>query len=102
MPEPVKGFAESVVKEAFPAGSWELVNSSERFRLGPLFSSMKDFGTRSMRVGTLSYPYWENAARYMRDMAGFFLVLAALLPFLASIAAPIMPAVPPSPAVVPE
>lgn len=84
MPQPVDGFAESFLKESFKIGGGEIVNNSSRFEKSELTGIMKSFGTRSMHVSSVVYPYWENAARYNEDWAAMYLFLAiifAAIPF---------------------
>ena len=79
MPEPVRGFAESFMKEQFPLGGGELVVNSGRFGVGGSWSILRDFGTRSMRLTDVVYPDWENAARYLGDWCALLLGVALAL-----------------------
>ena len=78
MPQPVDGFAESFLKESFKIGSGEVVNNTTRFENGQLTKIMKSFGSRSMHLNSVVYPYWENAARYNEDWAAMYLFLAII------------------------
>ena len=75
MPEPVKGYAQGVVKEKFPIGRGEIVTNTSRFELSSLWKLLKTAGTRSMQTRGVIYPYWENAARCVEDRAMLLLVL---------------------------
>ena len=78
MPQPVKGFADSFVKEKFPLGNGEIVNNSSRFSLSGIWSVVREFGMRSMHRNSVIYPEWENAARCLGDWCGLFLALTVL------------------------
>lgn len=79
MPEPVRGFAESFMKERFPLGGGELVVNSGRFGVKGSWGILRDFGTRSMRLTDVVYPDWENAARYLGDWCALLLAAALAL-----------------------
>ena len=78
MPQPVKGFADSFVKEKFPLGGGETVNNSSRFSMSGIWSVVREFGKRSMHRSSVIFPEWENAARCLGDWCGLFLALAGL------------------------
>ena len=63
MPEPVRGFAESFLREKFPLGGGEIVQNSGRFGIAGSWGVLREFGTRSMHLTDVVYPDWENAAR---------------------------------------
>lgn len=76
MAEPVEGFVYSAAKEKFPIGAGELVDNSHRYEAGRLLRMFKEGSTRSMHLGSASYPYWENAARAAEDRCLVYLVAA--------------------------
>jgi hypothetical protein len=78
---PVTGFGVSTLTEALglDEGSYEMVENSSRFSLGHRWKLLKQFGARSMRTGTLEFPYWENRARAYEDASVLFLILEGLL-----------------------
>lgn len=76
MPDPITGYARSVVEESFQAG--DIVENSSRYTLSHLLEVIGSFGERSMRVNGVIYPYWENALRLTEDYAALFLILVAL------------------------
>ncbi|MBR1456408.1 MAG: ABC transporter permease [Oscillospiraceae bacterium] len=76
MAEPVKNFAVSFVREKFPIGGGVILENSGRFRAGRLLDLLRDFGVRSMQSRSISYPYWENAARCVEDWCTLLLLLA--------------------------
>lgn len=78
MPDPISGYAESVLSEQFPMGGGEAVENSSRYSAGNLLAVLKSFGERSMRTNAVIYPYWENAVRLTEDYAALLLVLAVL------------------------
>ena len=83
MPQPVDGYAEAFLKENLKQHHGETVNNTERFTLSAVLSLLRDFGSRSMRLTDVVYPYWENAARCLGDWCALFLALAlcfAVLP----------------------
>ena len=79
LPQPVDGFAEDLFKSTFPVGGGEVVNNTERFDLAGVYGIIRDFGSRSMHLNSVIYPYWENAARYLGDWCALFLALAIAL-----------------------
>ena len=79
MPQPVDGFAEDVLKTTFKIGGGEIVNNSSRFENGKLWGIVRSFGTRSMHLNSVIYPYWENAARYLEDWCALLFFAAVLL-----------------------
>ncbi len=78
MTQPVAGFAENIMKESFKLGGGELVNNSVRSSVKNSYDIVKNFGTRSMRLSSVIYPYWENAARYIDDWCALLFALAVL------------------------
>jgi len=76
MPDPISGFALNTVTEAINDKNVSILENSERFTLSNSFSAIRSFGERSMRVGTIEYPYWENAARYTEDWLALLLVMS--------------------------
>ncbi len=78
MPEPISGFAMSVMRDHFPVGDGVLVDNTRRYSLKNLWTVLKDFGVRSMNTHAVIYPYWENAARMTEDHAALALLLCVL------------------------
>ena len=78
LPDPITGYAKTLVQENFPVGEGTVVENSGRFGLPALWEVICGFGTRSMRLGAVEYPYWENALRVREDYAALLLVLAAV------------------------
>ena len=78
LPQPVDGFAETLVKDNFKVGGGELVNNTERDSLAGVWKIVREFGTRSMHLTSVIYPWWENAARCVGDWSALFLALAAV------------------------
>jgi len=78
MPDPISGYAESVLSEQFPMGGGEAVENSSRYSAGNLLAVLKSFGDRSMRTNAVIYPYWENAVRLTEDYAALLMLLTVL------------------------
>lgn len=78
MPDPISGFAKSIVSENFDNKLGDIVENSRRYSLENLFSVIGDFGKRSMRNNGVIYPYWENAVRLTEDYLALLLVLMLL------------------------
>ena len=76
MPQPVKGFAEGIVKEGLGLQDGEVLNNTGRFGVPALWSILRSFGSRSMHLTNVRYPYWENAARCVEDWCVLFFALA--------------------------
>ena len=76
MPQPVKGYAEGIVKEQFKLTEGEILNNTERYSLSSLWQILRAFGSRSMHLTGVVYPYWENAARCLGDWCTLFFALA--------------------------
>lgn len=80
MPNPVKDFAYTKVKEKFGIDEnhmW-VVENSDRYGLEALLTVISEFGTRSMNAHAIRYPYWENIARGWEDVLAIVLVLQIL------------------------
>ena len=69
MTEPVKGFTYSSVTDKFPAKNVVFVENTYRFTADRLLTLAKHLVTRSMQIGGICFPYWENAARAAEDRA---------------------------------
>ena len=69
MAEPVRGFAYSSVTDKFPAKNVVFVENTYRFTADRLLTLAKHLLTRSMQMGGIYFPYWENAARAAEDRA---------------------------------
>lgn len=79
IPEPVDGFGASALEDSFSIGEGEMIENSGRFSFTSGLKLLGAFGTRSMHTSPVSYPYWENAARYYEDWCALFLLLGMLL-----------------------
>jgi hypothetical protein len=82
---PVKKFGydtvEQLIKTYLGLGedSYVLVENSTRYSVNNRFNTLKNFGVRSMQLNGIVYPYWENRAAAMDDVAALILVLQILL-----------------------
>lgn len=83
MPNPITGFAKGIVEEniGFEKEKLQIVENTSRYSMLSLFGVIGQFGTRSMNVKAIIYPYWENAARGWEDILS--ILLALRLVFLA-------------------
>ena len=78
MPDPISGYALSVIKDKFPLGDGVAVENSNRYSALSLAKVALSYGERSMNTHAVIYPYWENAARLTEDYAALFLLLMVL------------------------
>lgn len=85
LPQPIGGFAETLMKDSFPLNGGELVNNSQRFSPESLWQMLRAFGTRSMQRSNVIYPYWENAARFLGDWCALAFALCLLFALLPSL-----------------
>lgn len=79
LPEPVRGYAAQLVADGFPLGGGESVVNSTRFEYGRLMKLAKSLSARAAHSGTVSYPYWENAARIAENRCAALSALATAL-----------------------
>ena len=63
LPEIVRGYAALLTADKFPLGEGECVVNTGRFGYERLLQLARDLPKRAAHGGTVSYPYWENAAR---------------------------------------
>lgn len=78
MPNPVEGYAVQQVTEHLAPKDAVVVENSARYTAGNIFSLLRHLNQRTMRTDTVSYPYWENAARLVENRCMVWLVLAVL------------------------
>lgn len=62
-PDPVGGFALSIVEEGFSADNGVPVENSSRYTLGNIWRMFTDWQSLLMNKDGVALPYWENAAR---------------------------------------
>jgi len=90
LPEPVDGYAETLLETYFPVGNGILQVNSGRFRFSASWQQMRAFGTRGAQTSAVILPYWENAARYVEDwcaLLAFLALLFFIVPALCAVAA---------------
>lgn len=77
LPNPVEGYALSIVKEnqSVAENQIEIVENSNRYSLLSLGTVVLEFGTRSMNQKGIIYPYFENVARGWEDVLALLLVV---------------------------
>ncbi|MBR6770249.1 MAG: ABC transporter permease [Lachnospiraceae bacterium] len=87
MPNPVKDFAYSKVKEKFGMNenSMWVVENSARYGWEGLLAVASEFGIRSMSEKAIDYPYWENVARGWEDVLSLVFVLQILCILISSL-----------------
>ena len=78
MPDPISGYALSVIQDKFSVGNGVAVENSARYGVKNLAKVALAYGERSMNTHAVIYPYWENAARLTEDYAALFLLLMVL------------------------
>ena len=93
LPDPISGYARSIVETGFPPEVGDTVENSSRYTIGHLLEVIGSFGERSMRTNGVIYPYWENALRLTEDYSALLLVLAVLFglcPVISAVAVAIL------------
>ena len=78
MPDPITGFALKSFTDAIGDSNVQIVENSARFTLGNSFALIGSFGERSLRTEAVTFPYWENAARYVEDWLALLLIFSLL------------------------
>ncbi len=84
IPDPVKNFATNILDEKifFDENEYALVENSARYDLFNLTDYFFDGGVNAAVTKSITYPYWENAARISTSkaskFAGFIAILAVV------------------------
>ncbi|GFI03448.1 MAG: ABC transporter permease [Lachnospiraceae bacterium] len=75
-PNPVKGFVYKCVKEKLGVKETDMVvvENSSRYLKEALIPVILDYGTRSMQIRAVRFPYWENIARGWEDVKAMVLL----------------------------
>lgn len=82
IPNPVTGFAMGLVEKQLNGRDVAIMEHQSRFDFLSLVGVLKQFGTRSMALSGITFPYWENMARGYEDiLAGFLLIELVLLAY---------------------
>ena len=82
IPNPVTGFAVDLVEKQCSGMDVAIVEHQERFEFLSLIGILGEFGTRSMGLSGITFPYWENMARGYEDiLAGILLAELVLLAY---------------------
>lgn len=81
MPNPVEGFAKGLVlaQAGYDPADAKIVDNTVRFRNTALMKVIGEYGTRSMQLISIHYPYWENIARGLEEELAFIFILECLL-----------------------
>ncbi len=83
IPNPVTGFAAELVEKQTSGMDVAIVEHQERFEVMSLIEILRQFGTRSMGLSGITFPYWENMARGYEDiLAGMLLTEFVLLAYV--------------------
>lgn len=80
-PNPVKGFVYNCVKEKFGVKEEQMVmvENSSRYLPEALIPVILEYGTRSMQIRAVRFPYWENIARGWEDVKALVFLFQFLL-----------------------
>lgn len=79
VPNPVTGFAVGLVEKQCSGMDVEIMEHQERFAFLSLLEVIKQFGTRSMGLSGITFPYWENMARGYEDILAGLLMTELIL-----------------------
>ena len=81
MPNPVDRFAKGLVlaQAGYDPADAKIVDNTVRFRNTALMKVIGEYGTRSMQLISIHYPYWENIARGLEEELAFIFILECLL-----------------------
>lgn len=86
MPDPVDDFAKNILQTVLgdTDGQMEIIENSSRFSPEARKEVLFDLPLRSMSSKGILYPYWENIARAVEDIAAVFYAIEALTFLLAA------------------
>ena len=70
MPDPISGYALSVIKDKFPLGDGVAVENSNRYSALSLAKVALAYGERSMNTHAVIYPYWELSLIHISSPTG--------------------------------
>lgn len=86
MPDPVEGYAASVLETALGEDSGAVVvDNTNRFKERSLIGDLRDFALLGMRTQAVRYPYWENFALGWETIFAALFLAECLLIILAVI-----------------
>ena len=86
--EPYKGYLFNYLNSSEHTGfeNVKLVQNTDRFGFEKLLTYViSEYGSRSMVISPIVYPYWENIARSYEDLCGFLLLIEIFLILLIAI-----------------
>jgi len=82
IPNPVSGFAMGLIEKQLTGRDVAIMEHQSRFEFLALLRVLQQFGTRSMGLSGITFPYWENIARGYEDiLAGILFVELILLAY---------------------
>ena len=81
LPDPVSGFAAEKLNGSLgiSGSEYDLVENTERFGWKNSLQVFLHPDSRVMRTSSITYPYWENAARAAESRCGIYAALCLLL-----------------------
>lgn len=79
IPDPVTGFAKELVEQQVNGMDVAIVEHQQRYDFLALLNVLKQFGTRSMGLSGITFPYWENIARGYEDILADLLLFELIL-----------------------
>lgn len=79
LPEPVKGYAEGLLKDNLKADSMVTVPVTGRFRLSADWARIGKLSQSVVRTDAVRFPYWENAARLSEQRRSLWLLACTAL-----------------------
>ena len=81
MPNPIKNFAYSAMQNIFGTENDKvmILENSKRYDFLSICKVIQQFGTRSMSIQGIVFPYWENIARGQEDILALFWILKGIL-----------------------
>ncbi len=83
LPNPVTGYGLGLIEKQCSGRDVALVEHQNRFAFMPLLKTLGAFGTRSMGLSGITFPYWENMARGYEDiLAGLLLAELVLIVYV--------------------
>lgn len=79
--DPISGFVLDCLETSFPTA--ECVENSSRFSIEVSWKTLRTYAERGMAPGSVSYPYWESAARLIQSHLAIlllFIIICAVPP----------------------
>ncbi len=91
LPNPVTGFAKGLIEKQCSGMDVAVVEHQNRYDFMSLITVLGEFGTRSMGLSGITFPYWENMARGYEDiLAGLLLAELVLIAYVIMVIAGVL------------